>query len=326
MKIFITIASYRDPLLLTTINSAYDNAHNKQNLIFGICEQQEIENCLNVNSLKFKSQIRYIRIDPIYARGACWPRHVAQTLWQDEKYYLQIDSHTIFDPGWDQILIDRYTELKKYHDKPLLSAYIPDFKIEKNGDNETFTKIKVPGCYATVVSGNDPFTNNSNMYLSGKTVYLEKEISHGYMVSGGFIFTQGKVIQEVPYDPIVYFCGEENSLALRLWTNGYNIFHVKDLPLYHKYNTNYDRLTVWGDKIIEDARPIKWSEYDAVSRKRLVSILKGDDLGIYGVGKVRTLEQYVKFTGIDYFTATLEEKAKTGETVFALDYKDSIDI
>ena len=39
MKIFISIASYQDPLLETTINSAYLNASSPENLIFGICDQ-----------------------------------------------------------------------------------------------------------------------------------------------------------------------------------------------------------------------------------------------------------------------------------------------
>ena len=39
MKIFISIASYQDPLLETTVRSAYDSADNSDSLIFGICDQ-----------------------------------------------------------------------------------------------------------------------------------------------------------------------------------------------------------------------------------------------------------------------------------------------
>ena len=39
MSIFISIASYRDPLLVSTIFSAYGNAEMKEELIFGICDQ-----------------------------------------------------------------------------------------------------------------------------------------------------------------------------------------------------------------------------------------------------------------------------------------------
>ena len=39
MKIFISIASYQDPLLETTIRGAFDNADKPENLFFGVCDQ-----------------------------------------------------------------------------------------------------------------------------------------------------------------------------------------------------------------------------------------------------------------------------------------------
>jgi hypothetical protein len=165
------------------------------------------------------------------------------------------------------------------------------------------------------------------MFVGAKSDFKDKKFAHGYLISGGNIFTSGKIINEVPYDPFLYFCGEENSLALRLWTNGYNIFHTNSIPIYHRYNTETDsRLTVWGDEKLETMRLIKWWEYDAESIKRLTSIVTGEDLGVYGIGKTRTLEQYIKFSGIDYITKTIKERAKTGEGIFELDYKESIAI
>ena len=39
MKIFISIASYQDPLLESTIISAYESSKNPENLVFGVCDQ-----------------------------------------------------------------------------------------------------------------------------------------------------------------------------------------------------------------------------------------------------------------------------------------------
>lgn len=322
MKIFINIASYRDPLLLNTINSAYENAHNKQNLIFGIVEQETVENALNIDVIEFKNQIRYIRIDPIYARGACWPRHMAQTFWQGETYYLQIDSHTIFDLNWDEIFIDQYAELKLYHEKPVITVYPSGFSINEN-DFAKSVKHKIYGCLSLIADEEHAFKSDSDMYVGAKTNIINKKIVHGYMISGNCLFTSGKVIAEVPYDPFLYFSGEEHSFALRLWTNGYNIFHTDTNPIYHHYSRDY-RTPVWGDTELENARNIKWWEYDVISKKRLSAIVTGEDLGIYGIGKIRTLQQYIEFSGIDYLTKTIHKKAKTGEIVFALDYKNSI--
>ena len=57
MSIFISIASYQDPLLVSTIFSAYNNADKKDDLIFSICDQSD--NGINVNEIAFAKQIHY---------------------------------------------------------------------------------------------------------------------------------------------------------------------------------------------------------------------------------------------------------------------------
>ena len=37
-------------------------------------------------------------------------------------------------------------------------------------------------------------------------------------ITGGFIFGPGSIVNEVPYDPELYFYGEEVSMSTRLWT------------------------------------------------------------------------------------------------------------
>ena len=67
MSIFISIASYKDPLLVSTIFSAYDNAENKNDLIFSICDQSD--NGIQVNEIAFSDQIHYDHVDPVIAKG-----------------------------------------------------------------------------------------------------------------------------------------------------------------------------------------------------------------------------------------------------------------
>ena len=70
MKIFISIASYQDPLLETTISSAYLNASSPENLIFGICDQSSKP--IDVNIFNFSGQINYEHVDPKDSEGPCW--------------------------------------------------------------------------------------------------------------------------------------------------------------------------------------------------------------------------------------------------------------
>ena len=60
-KIFIQIASYRDPQLYFTIKNAFDNAANPENLFFCVCWQKddietlhEFENHPQVNLIKIR--------------------------------------------------------------------------------------------------------------------------------------------------------------------------------------------------------------------------------------------------------------------------------
>ena len=39
------------------------------------------------------------------SKGACWARAEAMKLWRGERWFLQVDSHCRFAPGWDETLI-----------------------------------------------------------------------------------------------------------------------------------------------------------------------------------------------------------------------------
>ena len=88
MSIFISIASYQDPLLVSTIFGAYNNARNKDDLIFSICDQSD--NPVNVDDLTFANQVRYEHVDPVFAKGPCWARHRAQSFYQGEDYFFKL--------------------------------------------------------------------------------------------------------------------------------------------------------------------------------------------------------------------------------------------
>ena len=85
-------------IMVSTIFSAYENAENKDNLIFSICDQSD--NAIKVNEIKFSKQIHYDHVDPLFSKGPCWARHRIQSFFNDEDFFLQIDSHTQFAPNW----------------------------------------------------------------------------------------------------------------------------------------------------------------------------------------------------------------------------------
>ena len=57
------------------------------------------------------------------------------------------------------------------------------------------------------------------------------------------------------------------------------------------------------------------------SKARLADIVVGKDLGVYGLGRERTLDQYIELTGIDYKNRVLLPKSLDGEHIFSKNFR-----
>src|ERR1035438_268472 len=97
-RIFVQIASYRDELLLPTIQSAISNAKHPNRLFFGICLQDERKAIATLKKIPHVS-IHFLNYNK--SEGVGWARAQAQKLYQGEEYVLQTDSHMQFEPNWD---------------------------------------------------------------------------------------------------------------------------------------------------------------------------------------------------------------------------------
>ncbi len=299
MKIFISIASYQDKLLPITIHSAYTSAKYKDNLQFGVVDQCKFK--LDFSKSKIANQITYIHIDPNAARGPCWARSLAQTLMTDEEYFLQIDSHTIFEKDWDEYLLNYIKTIKKKHSKPVISAYPRGFEVI-DFEKKTFKKLQEEddSTHVMVLDENKVFKDGYFSMQKGLPTN-SKQIYKGFLLSAGFLFSNKEFIDSVPYDPYLYFEGEETSLALRLFTRGFDIFHIPKIPLFHCYVNNSDqfmRPMHWQED--EDKnRTVKWGTLQNNSKKRIEYLIKGRLKGVYGLGSERDLDDYKEFSGVD---------------------------
>ena len=101
--IFVSIASYRDPQLIPTVEDCMCKARRPEGLRFGICWQHGVEQTV----LPFLQDERFrIRDVPWReSQGACWARAEVMKLWRGEDWFLQVDSHCRFAVGWDETLI-----------------------------------------------------------------------------------------------------------------------------------------------------------------------------------------------------------------------------
>ena len=303
MSIFISIASYQDPLLVSTIFGAYGNAKNKDDLIFSICDQSDTP--INVNDLSFVNQVRYEHVDPVFAKGPCWARHRAQSFYQGEDYFLQIDSHTQFSPNWDILFQEAFLEIESmgssdnYFAKPIITSYPRSFQVIDFDKGMFELNTGDPHTQVMTYREDSLFSRGSFSRQIGVPT-KSAEITHAYLMAAGCIFTRGSFVDEIPYDPNYYFYGEELSMALRAFTHGFSFFHIPNVPLFHLYTdtSNVPRKLHW-DPEDDKNRAIKWHELEQKSLDRLDDLFAGNIEGSMGLGAERSLEDYAVISGVD---------------------------
>lgn len=286
-KIFVQIASYRDSELCKTISDCILKSKRPENLTFGIVNQySEIDNfCLDINKYKKDPRFNILNVKSEESFGACWARSKTNEMYNNEEFMLQIDSHSRFTMNWDDKLINSWLSLNDekavYTSYP--PAYIPGQCKEEWGKSPYLIHV-----YAIHNGMTKQRPKTSKDLENSQRPYFARH------VAAGFIFGKGSIINDVPYDPELYFSGEETALTVRLYTNGYNLYHPKDIFVWHYY-TRKDSAKHWND---QDSRHLS-----SKSRNRLKCLLglnSDFDLKNFSIGKERTLEDFKNYSGIDF--------------------------
>ena len=295
MSIFISIASYRDPELVRTIKSAIDNAAHPEELYFSVV-LQEFEKF--EPDLSWVPKLNLIKMHPRDARGAGFARAKAMSSYDNQDYYLQIDSHTMFEKDWDIKCIDQLKKAQKIsgNNKVILSYFPPPFYVEQNKKISIVKNSKIQLPYPT---RQKPKLTKRNEWTAERFDFLDKSMSAPELsttVLAGFLFAPGKIVEEIPYDPEISFFGEEICFAVRAWTRGWDIYSPSIILAYHFY-TREGYSKIWKDRNI---RKVSWKELEQISKEKQRKILCGIEQGIYGVGNTRTLAMYEEMTGINF--------------------------
>ena len=292
MKIFVQIASYRDPQLEPTIKNMLENAKRPKNLRLGICRQYNPDDQFDLLE-DYRKDKRFRIIDVLYteSKGVCWARNQVQQVYGGEEYTLQIDSHMRFEKDWDDTLIKMIKQLqKKGFDKPLLTGYVSSF----DPDNDPAGRVQEPWRMAF-----DRFIPEGAVFFLPETIPGWQEMKEpvtARFYSAHFAFTLGKFSEEVQHDPEFYFHGEEISIAVRAYTHGYDLFHPHKVVIWHEY-TRKGRTKQWDD----DKEWGKKNEF-AHKKNRQLFGMDGEEITLdfskYGFGTERSLRDYEIYSGL----------------------------
>ena len=299
--IFIQIASYRDPQLLPTIQDMLKKAKYPENLRIGIAWQRSTDDKWeDVDIYVNDSRFRILEIPYTESQGVCWARNKVQSLYESEKYTLQLDSHHRFEENWDETMIEMLKDLQKNGSpKPLITAYIPSF----DPDNDPAARAR------------EPWKMNFDRFIPEGAVFFlpasfdvfddKSKPLPARFYSAHFAFTVGEFCLEVPHDPNYYFHGEEISIAVRAFTQGYDLFHPHKIVCWHEY-TRKGRTKQWDD----DKEWVKRNNACHLRNRKLFGMdgeINDIDFGPYGFGTVRSLRDYERYAGLSFSKRAIQK-------------------
>ncbi len=286
--IFISIAAYRDPQLVPTIKDCLSKACNPERLRFGICWQHGSDETL----LPYRDDNRFRILDIAWrdSKGACWARAEIMKLWRGEQWFLQVDSHCRFSCGWDDKLIQLMKQTAS--SKSILSTYATPFI---PGPNEVLGGTPLQIAF-------QGFTSEGIPHMKPMPIPNWQTLNRplrARFLSAGFLFTSGNFVKEVPYDPELYFLGEEASMTLRAFTHGYDLFHPCEIIVWHDY-VRQDSIKHWDDHIEANHTEAAWHARDLQSKNKIQKLLSGQPLDAFGVGTARTIQEFEEYAGLSF--------------------------
>ena len=303
-RIFVQIASYRDPECQWTLKDMFEKAANPNRIFAGVVWQYVPEEDDYCFELTFPPrQVRTKMIHAKHSKGVCWARSKTQKLWSGEEFTLQIDSHMRFEQDWDAKLIRMCKQVQS--PKPVLTCYPAGYSPPNK---------KKTGYVFSM--GARKFKRDGVLTMEGRAIPVKQAPATpipGVFCSACFLFAPSAIITEVPYDPLLYFFGEEITLAVRLWTHGWDIFYPNEPILYHDWKRKRRR-THFDDHH-------NWDELDSLSVRRvrhLLGIEQSSDAAVvegienYGLGDQRSLEEYQRYSGVNFLKRHLSSQAKQG--------------
>ena len=291
-RIFVSIASYRDPELGETLRSLFSQASRPDLLTVAIFHQSEEP----APHVQLPRGARLIRdgCHPAESLGACWARSRVQQKMDGEEYFLQVDAHHLFQRRWDSLL--RNTLDLCPAARPVLTTYLPGYDPRPGRPRRL-----APASTAMQFS-----------HFDQDGVILYRSYSYRWELplppqpcrffSGHFAFARREFVESVPYDPELYFFGEESTMAARAFTHGFDLFHPGRTVAWHQYGRD-KQPRHWNDEHHPPGGTASWREMQqrGVAKYRRIFCLLPHINSRDGLGTRRTLAEYEAWAGVDHY-------------------------
>jgi hypothetical protein len=314
--LFVGIASFRDAVRCgKTLALLFERARNPHGVFVGLVDQKADAEARCVDEFcrlapplcaAHRAQVRETVVRSSDSKGPVFARAKQTALYGGEQFCLQIDAHSQFVERWDDELVAEW--LKVDNEYAVLSTYVHHIdRLPINDQHDDVPYI----CKTKWGEGN--MVRNEQASSAIRLTRPKLTFTWG----AGLSFSKCHAMQRVPYDPNLpqVFDGEEFSMAMRLFTNGYDIYAPGRNLVFHDYTPV----------------PRHWSAEDAASSAamyaekqrswlRLRTLMRmpdasGEDLGAYGLGRCRSYESFVDFSAVDPRISKASNGERCGDMV-----------
>lgn len=237
--LYVQIPAYRDLELAPTLRALYAEANRPSRLRVRIMWQRGQDEVLP-DDVRTLPGLEIDEVPAAVSEGCNWARRRLQEAWQGERYTLLLDSHHRFVPGWDDLALTMLEQLRTTGTaKPLLTGYLPAYDprsglLRSSGPRRLYPYARDRGVLTRL-----------NSWAIRDVETLSAPVPADF-ASLHFILTDGSFNREVPFDPAVYFFGDEVLTSVRAFTAGYRLFHPHRVVGWHAYDRS-SRVTHWAD-------------------------------------------------------------------------------
>lgn len=282
--IFVQIPAYRDGELVNTLDSLFNHAACPRRLRVCVCWQHAPSERIPA-SLQRLPNLEIIDVDYRLSRGANWARRCVQKRWRGEAFSLSIDSHLRFVSRWDTRLIDLFAGIKaKGVERPVITCYPPQF------NPDSFPRKR---SYAPLKNYKEAYHGGLLVHFAGHQLPFWRRLREpitAQFLALGMLFTEGRFNADIPFDPNIYFFGDEITTGLRAYCHGYDFFHPHRVLAWHAYD-RATRTCHWQDHR-------DWRKADAASLRRVRHIFMGREFARYPLGDKRSVADYERYIGM----------------------------
>lgn len=237
-KIFVSIACFMDSDVVNTVKDLFQQAKFPERISVGICLQYAPELAESVGDYAELDTINRVRVDKLHyteVRGPIYARYRCEKLLRDGDYFLQIDYHSRFFAGWDEILPEEFARCRELSDKVVISHYPISITEMKNPE-----RLNMIGRIARFreVSADD-------IKMHGTLVPIPPSPLSGFGISAAMLFMESSVKRALPCDANLHnglHAAEQFLYSARLLTAGYDFIVPTRHALATEYLSNRDRI------------------------------------------------------------------------------------